>query len=180
MKNIFKLSLSLFFNQILGVVSGMMCFMFAFFLAGTGIWAFVLYLAITFSFFVYIQYQAAFKSGFHDSDRRNKKESKAYLLKGAAAGAISAIPVLALIIIYFVALFIGNNALNQVSKLILSFVTMYFSWPLSGIFPNHSNEIVAATILPLVLVPSLGYIAGYKNFDLFDKICLILRIKPKV
>ena len=180
MKNILNLSLSLFFNQILGVVSGMMCLIFAFFLSGSGIWAFVLYLAFTLSFFIYIQYKSAFKCGFHDSDRRNKKESKAYLFKGCIAGVISSIPVIALIVVYFVALLMSNNALAQFSRLIFSFVTMYFSWPLSGIFPNHANEIIVASILPLTLVPSLGYVAGYKNFDIFDKICILLRIKPKV
>ena len=57
---------------------------------------------------------------------------------------------------------------------------MYYCWPMCNIFPNHIPEVFLTSLLPVTIIPGLGYIAGYKNFMLYDIVCRILRIKPRV
>ena len=179
MKHIFKLSVSLFLNQILAVTAGIMCVLFVLFLAGNGIGAHLLFLAMTFSFFAYIEYRAAFKYGFHDADRRNKPNSHAYLYKGAIAGLISSIPLIILLVLFFC--FYATYQLRpmNVAALYTRIWSMYYCWPMCNIFPNHAIEVYCTSILPLVVFPYLGYIAGYKNFLISDIIYKFLRIKPQ-
>lgn len=179
MKNILKLSVSLFFNQILAIVAGGMCIIPSRLFFGNALIGSAVFLAVTLSFFAYIEYKAAFKYGFHDSDRRNKPNSRLYLSKGLISGLISAIPLLVLVILYLISLFNGNLSLRAASTLFTGFASMYYAFPLSGIIPNHITEIFLTSLIPTLLFPWLGYIAGYKNIVIFDKICQILRIKPQ-
>ncbi len=165
MKNIFKLSMSLLGNQILASVGGAMCILFVNFIAGDTIPGHLLFLAINFTFFVYIEYRAGFTYGFHDSDRRNKPESKAYIYKGLLAGAISVIPILIIIcfFVYFYA--IGHQPWMNLIKIVLRSVATYYVFPMLNLFPNHSLAVVLSTLIAPLVVPMLGYIAGYKNFE---------------
>ena len=172
MKKMLKLSLSLFLNQVLGSISGFMCVIFVWVLFRDRMASQILFFAITFSFFYYIEYMAAFKSGFHDEARRNNPSSKSYIVKGAVAGAISAIPALLMYIFYLVTSFIGSEGLHQMAILYYRIFNMYYSWPLGNIFPNHIDMVFITSFIPMIIIPMLGYIGGYKNFvfcDLFLK-----------
>lgn len=176
MKKTLKLSLSLIGNQFLASIGGAMCILFAYFLAGDTIMAHVIFLLFSYPFFIYIEYRSAFYHGFHDSNRRNAPDSKSYLFKGALAGLISAVPMLILIIVY-VACY-DNVIISQSAKLYARAIAMYYNWPMCNIFPNHTLEVLLSSLVGLIVFPMIGYIAGYKNFVISDKIYKALKIKP--
>ena len=167
-------------NQILASTGGIMCVIFVLLLAGSTLQAHLLFLALTFPFFIYIEYRAAYKYGFHDSDRRNNPDSKAYLFKGALAGIISSIPLMLLIAFYIYCVTSGFTASMQFAKLYVRIFSMYYCWPMCNIFPNHTLAVFLTSIIPLFVIPCAGYIAGYKNFMISDIVFKTLRIKPKV
>lgn len=180
MKNIFKLSLSLLGNQILASVGGFMCIIFVWFIAGSSIWSQVIFLAMTFPFFIYIEYRAAYKFGFHDSNRRNKPNDKSYLYKGALAGLISAIPLYILILTYIVTNAFGNVGIAQFAKLYARVLAMYYNWPMCNIFPNHDIAVFLTSMIPVVIFPMIGYIAGYKNIMISDYIYKLFKIQKNI
>lgn len=167
-KNLLKLSVSLFLNQILASIGGFMCIILVWLLFKDRMAAHILFFAITFSFFYYIEYMAAFKAGFHNEDRRNKPNSKKYIFTGAFAGLISAIPALLFYIFYIVTTFTAGEGLQKVAILYYRILNMYYSWPLGNIFPNHMNAVFLTSFIPMIIIPMLGYIAGYKNFIFSD------------
>ncbi len=168
MKNIFKLSLSLLANQFLASVGGFMCIIFVWMLAGDSIWSQIIFLLFTFPFFTYIEYKSAHKYGFHDSDRRNNPDSKKYLYKGAVSGIISSIPLYSLVAIYIVSNNSGSIVIAQFSKLYTRIISMYYNWPMCNIFPNHITEVFLSSLIPLIIIPMIGYIAGYKGIYITD------------
>ena len=176
MKKTLKLSLSLLGNQFLASIGGAMCILFAYFRAGDTITAHVIFLLFAYPFFIYIEYRSAFYHGFHDSNRRNAPDSKSYLFKGALAGFISAIPMIVLIIVYVV--FYDNVFVSQSAKLYARVIAMYYNWPMCNIFPNHTLEVLLSSLAGLIVFPMIGYIAGYKNFVISDKIYKALKITP--
>lgn len=178
MKKIFKLSLSLLGNQFLASIGGFMCVIFVWLLAGDSIYAHLIFLLFTYPFFIYIEYRSAFNYGFHNSDRRNKPKSKSYIYKGALAGAISGIPLFALISVYIISLASNNIFLSETAKLYARIISMYYSWPMCNIFPNHILEVLLSSVIGVILFPTLGYIAGYKNIVISDKIYKLLKIQP--
>lgn len=180
MRSVFKLSLSLLGNQILASVAGGMSVFFVYFIAGDSIWSQLIFLAITMSFFIYIEYRAAFNYGFHNPDRRNAPESKSYLYKGAFAGLISFIPIIIMIILFIVFQSSDNVLLAQTFKLYTRMFSMYYNWPMCNIFPNHDIAVLVSSIIPAVLFPALGYIAGYKNVMISDKLIVIVKKLAKV
>lgn len=165
MKNIFKLSLSLLANQFLASIGGFMCIIFVWLIAGETIYAHMLFLLITFSFFIYIELRAAYKYGYSNPDRRNKPQSKSYIFKGALSGLISSIPLMILIFIY---IFTRPSSIliSETAKLYSRIICMYYSWPMCNIFPNHVTAVLLSSLIWLIVLPMIGYIAGYKNFDL--------------
>ncbi len=180
MKDIFKLSLSLFGNQILASVAGFMCVLFVWMLAGESILSQIIFMCFTIPFFIYIEYRAAFNYGFHNPNRRCKKHSKAYLYNGAIAGVISAIPLYALIITHLIATLKSNIYLSEITKLYSRMLAMYYNWPMCNIFPNHDTEVLISSMLLVVIFPTLGYIAGYKNIVISDSITKFINSKTKV
>ena len=173
MKKILKLSLSLLANQFLASIGGFMCVIFVWLIARDSIYSHLIFLLITYPFFIYIEFRAAFNYGFHNPDRRNKPESKSYIYKGALSGLISAIPLIVLICIYIVTRS-SNVILSETAKLYSLIICMYYNWPMCNIFPNHVTAVLLSSIIGVVIFPMLGYIAGYKNFILRDKIYEIL------
>lgn len=180
MKQTVKLSLSLLMNQILASTGGIMCVIFVLLLAGSGLGAHIFFLALVFPFFIYIEYRAAYKYGFHDSDRRNKPASKAYLYKGAVAGAISLLPLALLVAFYIFCVLKGFDSTMQFAKLYVRIFSMYYCWPMCNIFPNHTLAVFLTSFITPIIVPCLGYIAGYKNVMLSDAVFKALNIKPRV
>lgn len=166
-------------NQILASVAGYMCVIFTAMIAGDTIMAHVIFLLFTFPFFVYIEYRAAFKYGFHDPDRRNNPKSKKYIFKGALAGLISAIPLYALIITFLVSYVNNVKGVSMFSLLYTRMFSMYYNWPMCNIFPNHVVEVLLTSMVPVIILPMLGYIAGYKNILLTDPIYKLFKITPK-
>ena len=179
MKSLFKLSLSLLANQFLASVGGFMCIIFVWLIAGDSIWSQLIFLLMTFPFFVYIEYRAAYKYGAHDPDRLNKKHSNSYIIKGALSGLISAIPLFILIITFIITETAGNIGISQFAKLYTRIISMYYNWPMCNIFPNHTIAVFLSSMLPVVIIPAVGYIAGYKNFILIDYIYKLFNISPK-
>ena len=173
MKKIFKLSLSLLANQFLASIGGFMCVIFVWLLAGDSIYAHLIFLLFTYPFFIYIEYRAAFNYGFHDPKRKNSPNSKSYIFKGALAGLISAIPLYTLIIIYIVNVHLNNILLSAYAKLYTRIFSMYYNWPMCNIFPNHTIGVFLSSMIGVIIFPMLGYIAGYKNFVISDKIIKI-------
>ena len=165
MKNTLKLSLSLIGNQLLCFAGSVMCLIFVNMVAGSTLMAHLLFLAINFSFFVYIEYRASFSAGFHDIDRRNDVKSKTYLFRGAMAGAISIVP-LAVLVGFFVYFFsISHEPWMNLLKIIIRTVSMYYVHPMLNIIPNHPLFVMISALIVPVIIPMLGYIAGYKNFE---------------
>ena len=175
MSKIFKLSVSLILNQILATVGGFMCIIFVNLVAGDTIGAHLLFLALTLPFFVYINYRAAFTSAFHDADRRNKPQSQAFLFKGAVAGAISIIPLFALVTIYLYFHFTNQVPWANSFKFITRVCSMYYNFPMCNLFPNHCPEVLVSSLFIPIISSWLGYGAGSKNFSIYDKILILLK-----
>ncbi len=175
MSKVFKLSLSLFFNQILATVGGFMCIIFVNLVAGDTIAAQLLFLAITMPFFIYINYRASFTVAFHDSDRRNKPESNNYLYKGALAGLISIIPLIILVCVYLYFYFTNQIPWANLIKIITRIYSLYYNFPMCNIFPNHCPEVLVSSLFIPIISAWLGYIAGYRNFSIYDKILIYLK-----
>ena len=178
MKKVLKLSLSLLGNQVLGFVGSVMCIISVNLIAGDTIYAHLLFLLINLSFFIYIEYRAAFTSGFHDADRRNNCLSKKYIWKGALAGVISIIPLLIIISFFLYAYFIGNVPLTNTFTILLRISAMYYVYPMLNILPNHMLAVVLSSVIVPIVVPMLGYIAGYKNYEWTYEI-LKIRLKKE-
>ncbi len=162
MKHFFKLFGSLMADQFIGCISGFMLVLCVATFFKNSLMGFVLAFIISFGFYAYVTYNSAFKSGFHDSHRAIKDENySGYLYIGAAAGALSAAPLMILYIIY--------KALNAgILGVYYMVANMYWTWPMINIFPNHQPLVMPLVVIPMILIPWLGYIAGYKNFLLLD------------
>ena len=165
-----KLWLSLLGNQFLASVGGFMCIIFVWFIAGDSIAAQLVFLCITFPFFMYIEYRAAFTCGFHNPDRRNKPDSRAYIYQGALSGLLSAIPLYLLIIIYIAFKTAGEAGRANLVRFFIKVISMYYNWPMCNIFPNHQTTVILTSMIWVIVFPMIGYIAGYKNFVLSDSV----------
>ncbi|MBQ8894174.1 MAG: hypothetical protein IJ043_07170 [Clostridia bacterium] len=166
MKHIFKLSGALLMDQLIGVIAGFMwvlCITIANnMLFKNDLIGYALALIICFGLFAYITYNSAFKSGFHDSHRAIKDmEYKGYLYKGVFAGIISAVPLLILYMIY-------RTTGSGIVAVYFQLANMYWTWPMIKIFPNHLQLVMVLAFVPMVIIPWIGYIAGYKNFMVTD------------
>jgi len=180
MKNTLKLALSLIGNQFISVIGAAMCIIFSNLFFGDTIAAHIVFLLFTMPFFVYIEYRAAFMYGFHDSNRRNRPNDKSYLFKGFIAGLISYIPIIILIILYLFRFYSNQIPFANFYKIIIRISTMYYNFPMCNLFPNHCPGVIISSILPPLIVPMLGYIAGYKNFLISDLFLKNKRSAPKV
>lgn len=180
MKNILKLSLSLIGNQFIAVVGAAMCIIFTNLFFGDTILAHIVFLLFTMPFFIYIEYRAAFTYGFHDSNRRNAPNDKSYIFKGFLAGLISYLPLIILIVIYLCYFFANQIPLANFYKIIIRIASMYYNFPMCNLFPNHCPEVLISSIIPPVIVPMLGYIAGYKNFVISELFFKSKKSLPKV
>lgn len=164
MKHLFKLSGALLLDQFVGCFAGWMMILCVSVIFKKSMLGHLVALIFCFGFYAYTCYNSSFKSGFHDSHRAIRDTAyKGYLYKGAISGFIAAIP---LLIFYFVCLFSKLDIL----KFYYMTVNMYWTWPMSNLFPSNALLIMGLTFVPMILIPWLGYIAGYKNFlftDLF-------------
>lgn len=163
MKRLLKLSGSLILDQFVGIIAGSMLVLCVALLKNS-LMAYVGAFIFAFSFYAYATYNSSFKCGFRDHHRIRKDATyKGYLYKGAISGFIAAIPLSSL---YFVYLFTRSTNVFVVYMI----ADMYWTWPLKGIIPNHPLIVTTTSLIPMVIIPWLGYIAGYKNFlfqDLF-------------
>ena len=160
MKKMLSTVLSLLLDQFIAVISACMMFLPTVQFMSS-LWGYALAFAVCFGFYAYTTYLTAFKAGFHDSNRIQKTENyRAFLYKGAILGAISAIPLLIVVLLYF---FVASQAWYGVF-----FIDMYWVWPLRCIFPNHLYAVVLTAFIPMVFVPWVAYIAGFKNIMVSD------------
>lgn len=162
MKHFFKLFGSLLADQFIGCISGFMLILCVSTFFKNSLSGYVLAFIICFGFYAYVTYNSAFKSGFHDHHRTIKDTRySGYLYKGASAGALSATPIMILYIIYKIT---GSGILGVYYMV----ANMYWTWPMINIFPNHQPLVMPLVVLPVVIIPWIGYIAGYHNFLITD------------
>lgn len=169
MKKFFKFVGSLFLDQVVGIISGSMlvlCVASIFENSKTG---YFLAFLFSFGFYAYVTYNSGFKAGFRDIHRVQKGLSyRGYYFKGLLAGSVTIIPLIAVLTIYL----ITNNGIYAFYYMILN---MYWTWPLAGIFKSHQVLIMALGYVPMLFIPWISYIAGYKNFVLLDKLILLYK-----
>lgn len=162
MKHLLKLSGSLLLDQFIGCISGWMMILCVSVIFKKSIVGHLLALIFCFGFYAYACYNSSFKSGFYDSHRAiDDIEYRGYLYSGAISGLISIIPLLTL---YIVCILINAGIL----KFYYMVFNMYWTWPMTNLFPSHIDLMMGLTFIPMVLIPWLGYIAGYKNFVFSD------------
>jgi len=161
MKKILKGVVGLILDQFVGVISASMLVLCVAQFFANSLTGFALAFCVCFGFYAYTTYVTAFKCGFRDSHRIAKDESyRGFMYKGAILGALAAVPLFVVTIIYFF--------FTKVAYLAVFFMDMYWYWPLSHIFPNHKPEIMILAFIPMILIPWIAYIAGYKNFMISD------------
>lgn len=162
MKHLFKLAGSLLLDQFVGIISAFMLVLCVAGIFKNSLTGYALAFCICFGFYVYVTYNSAFKSGFHDSHRAIKdRQYKGYWYKGGIAGAISALPLFVIYVVYQ----ITGAGIVAVYYMIAD---MYWTWPMCCMFPNHRQAVIALAFVPIVVIPWIGYIAGYKNFMITD------------
>ncbi len=171
MKHVLKTSLSILIDQFMSCVLGWMFVPFMVVFFKNSLSGYSLVFAICTGFFIYVTYNSAFKKGSHDSKRPLKDPTyKGYLYKGALAGLISAIPLLVLYVLYLMS---GNRVVG----VYFQNASMYCTWPLTRMFPNHIQTVMPLVFIPIVVVTWLGYIAGYKVFYITD---LVMKLYNKL
>lgn len=162
MKHVLKLTGVLLLDQFIGIISGCMLVLCVSALFNNSLTGYILAFCICFSFYAYVTYNSAYKSGFHDNHRVIKDTLyKGYLYKGAISGGVAAIPVMFVYIFYR----LTGAGILEIYHMICS---MYWSWPMRNIFPNHKQLVLLLGFVPMIIIPWLGYIAGYKNFWFTD------------
>ena len=162
MKYLFKGIGSLLMDQLVANVSAAMLVLSVSVVFKNSLLGYVLALAITMLLYSYCAYRTGFKTGMHDPHRIPKDPMyRGYFYWGAVAGGVAAIPLFLIYLLYqfghFWWAWLGFRLAN-----------MYWYWPLSGIFPNQQPLIMVLAFLPMIVIPWLGYIAGFKNFILSD------------
>jgi len=162
MKHIFKCVGSLLLDQFVGIISGSMLVLCVSALFQNSLLGYTLAFCICFGFYAYVTYNSSFKSGFRDKRRIEKDPSyHGYLYKGAVSGGLAALPLFGLYLSYRIT---GAGVLG----LYYMIANMYWTWPMINIYPNHQPFVMSLAFVPMVVIPWIGYIAGYKNFLLAD------------
>ena len=161
MKKILKGAGGLLLDQFIGVVSAFMLVLCVAQFFGNSLSGYTLAFCVCFGFYAYTTYVTAFKCGFRDSHRIQKDSSyRAFMYKGAIIGGLASVPLLIVTLIYFF--------ITKAAYLAFFFMNMYWFWPLGNIFPNHRPELMILAYIPMILIPWIAYIAGYKNFMISD------------
>ena len=169
MKQFFKLVGSLLLDQFVGIIGGMMTVLCVSVFFNNNFWGYFLAFVFCFGFYAYVTYNSAFKGGFRDPRRIRKDASYAgHWYKGALAGVVSVLPLLGVLLFYVIS---GREQW----ALYYMVADMYWTWPLSGIFKSHQMLIMSLTFVPSILIPWIGYIAGFNNFVVFDKVLEVYR-----
>ncbi len=162
MKHLLKVTAALLLDQLVGTISGFMLVLCVSVIFKNNLNGYLIAFFICFGFYAYATYNSAFKGGFRDTHRIRKDPAyHSYLYKGALAGILSAVPLLVIYVIYRMT----GAGIVAVYYMIAN---MYWTWPMSNIFPNHLQTVFALAFVPIVFIPWLGYIAGYKNFMVSD------------
>ena len=160
---------SLLLDQFVGIIGGTMMVLCVSTFFNNSFGGYLLAFIFAFGFYAYVTYNSAFKGGFRDP-RRIRRDDKycGYLFKGALAGVLSILPLLCFYLVYF---------FSRKPELAFFYMVadMYWTWPLTGMFKSHQMLIMGTTFIPSVIIPWVGYIAGFKNFLVFDKVVEIYR-----
>lgn len=164
MKHLLKLVGALLLDQLVGIISAFMLVLCVSVIFKNSLTGYLLAFCICFGFYAYVTYNSSFKSGFHDSHRAIRdRQYKGYWYKGAVSGAVAAIPLFVIYVLYR----LTGAGIVAVYYMIAD---MYWTWPMSCMFPNHRQLVMLLAFVPMVLIPWIGYIAGYKNFMVSDVI----------
>lgn len=164
MKHFFKGIGSLLLDQLVGIISAFMLVLCVSTIFENSLTGYTVAFLICFGFYAYVTYNSAFKSGFHDKKRIFKDPQYwGYLYKGALIGVVAALPLLTLYVAYRIS---GAGIL----ALYYMIADMYWTWPMINMFPNHQAFVMAIAFVPMVLIPWVAYIAGYKNFMISDQV----------
>ncbi len=177
MKSIFKMGLTLFFNQFIANVATSMCIIFIAMFFGNGLFGNSIFLAITLFFFYYISYNGAYKYGFHDEEKLKKDKSKlGYIRRGFLACLIGNIPTIVLYVLYLLGSILQHTVLYSV-RYWYTLWTMYLNWPIASILPNHTTAFLPLALVMSVVFPLFGYVCGYHGIVFKDSIMKVLNLK---
>lgn len=173
MKHIFKLTGSLILDQFVGIISGCMMVLPVVLLNQSviknGLYGYLLAFIVCFGFYTYTTYRSAFQSGFRDHHRIIKdKKYRGYWYKGLIGGLIAMIPLLVIYIFYRIT---GAGIIAVYFQM----ADMYWTWPMINILPNHKQLVMILAFVPMIIIPWIGYIAGYKNFLIVDALLNLYR-----
>ncbi len=170
MKQFFKTVGSLLLDQFIGILSASMLVLCVATFFKYSLLGFMLAFLVCFGFYAYVTYNTAFKSGFRNKHRITKDKSYyGYLYMGALEGLIAALPIIVLYIVYL-------STKSPAVEFCYKIGNMYWAWPMRNIFPNHQAFFLPLGFVPMILIPWIGYIAGYKNFIVLD---LLVKIYKK-
>ncbi|MBQ7034787.1 MAG: hypothetical protein IJN34_03520 [Clostridia bacterium] len=170
MKQFFKTVGSLLMDQFVGILSASMLVLCVATFFKNSLLGFMLAFLICFGFYAYVTYNSSFKSGFRNRHRITKDKSYyGYLYIGALEGLVAALPLFILYIAYR-----STNSPDLAFCYMIG--NMYWTWPIASIFPNHQELAIPLGFIPMILIPWIGYIAGYKNFVVLD---LLVKIYKK-
>ncbi len=163
MKHLLKGIGSLLLDQLVGIISGFMLVLCVSAIFNNSLTGYTVAFCVCFGFYAYVTYNSAFKSGFHDKKRISKDPHYfGYLYKGALIGGVAALPLFSLYITYRIS---GAGIL----ALYYMIADMYWTWPMINMFPNHQPFVMAFAFVPMIVIPWIAYIAGYKNFMISDQ-----------
>ncbi len=169
MKHFFKIVGSLLMDQFVGIIGASMMVLCVSTFFNNSFAGYLLAFAFSLGFYAYVSYNSAFKGGFRDPHRiRNETPYYGYWYKGALAGIISILPLFAVFLVYII-------SKRPEWAFYYMLADMYWTWPLTGMFKSHQMLIMSLTFIPSVFIPWIGYIAGFKNFVLFEKIIDLYR-----
>ncbi len=170
MKPIFKLSVTLLFNQFIADIASAMCVISFPFLFGESQGTYILFAAVTLFFYYYISYHGAYKTGFHDISRHSSQQyDKGYVRRGFLSSLIAALPSIVMFALWYIGKTFSLNALKAF-VFPLTLWCHYGAWPLLKIFPNHMAFVFLICIATQILFPLVGYISGYKGIVYLQRI----------
>ncbi len=162
MRHFFKAVGSLLLDQGVCLIASFMMPMCMAVLFNNSLAGYLIVAAVLIALYVYTAYRSGYKAGMKDPRRVPKDPNyHGYLYKGALSGLVAAAPLLVVYLIYKI-------TSSAKAAFVFYMANYYWTWPLRGAFPSHQQLIMILAFVPMILVPWIGYIAGYKSFMFSD------------
>lgn len=170
MKPVWKLSATLLLNQFLADIACGMCAIPFPFMFGESKFTYILLILFIGFFFYYISYHGAYKVGFHDESKHSSNlYDKGYIKRGFLASLIAAAPTILLFVLWYIGKSFGIAILHAL-QMPLFFWTLYGSWPITNLIPNHMATAFLICMAVQLVFPLIGYYSGYRGIVYSDYI----------